>query len=105
MPSTSKSWYDEYFISGWAEIPKHGKTKGHTYLTEEHKEMITQFFEDGERDKGLKMSAALMVEAMKSNVEMIDDAVHPHRKHYLPSISEVTVIINQLSSKRKKNKQ
>ena len=66
-PITENSNLDyasKYFISGWAKRPGHGKTKGHTYMTSTHKEMIQKYFYEGEDDKGMKKSAALMVEAM-----------------------------------------
>ena len=104
MPPPSCSWSTDYFNRGWAVRPKHGKTKGHAYITADHKDMIENFFEDGEKDKGMKMSAALMLEAMTSNLDMIHTDGHPHPKHYLPSISEITVVINQLSMSKKKRK-
>ena len=104
MPPSSCSWSTDYFNRGWAVRPKHGKTKGHVYINTDHKDMIKKFFEDGEKDKGMKMSAALMLEAMISNLDMIHTDGHPHPKHYLPSISGITVVINQLSMSKKKRK-
>ena len=45
-----------------------------------------------------------MLEAMTSNLDLIHTDRHPHPKHYLPSISEITVVINQLSTSKKKRK-
>ena len=36
-------WSDLFFKKGWAKRKAHGKTKGNTYMTDEHKEMITNF--------------------------------------------------------------
>ena len=43
-PPISAYWSDKYFGLGWTSRPRHGTTKGHTYITAEHKEMISNFF-------------------------------------------------------------
>ena len=105
MCLSTRCWPKDYFNSGWAQRPKHGKTKGHVYITADHKDTITKFFENGEKDKGMKMSAALMLEAMTENLESNHIDTHPHPKHYLPSLSEITVVINQLSTQKKNKKE
>ena len=97
-------WSDLFFKKGWAKRKAHGKTKGNTYMTDEHKEMITIFFMEGEEDKGKKKSSALMVEAMVSHFENEgNENDHPHKTHYVPFVSEVTVVISQLSTGENKS--
>ena len=62
--------------------------------------MIMKYFEEGNKDKGKKKSAALMIEAMKE--ECSDGGSHPKKKYYIPYNSEVTAIIGQLATKNKK---
>ena len=93
--------YTDYFWHGWAARPKHGHTKGHTYMTPEYKKLIKQYFMVGANDKGKKMSAALMFEALQ--VESEKEGMHPRSKHYLPHISEISIVISQLSTAQKKN--
>ena len=94
-----------YFPKGWARRRAHGKTKGHTYMTDEYKQMIQKYFEEGEKDKGKKKSPAMMVEAMYSDLKKNGyNGQHPHKKHYVPFISEVTVVVNQCSTTTKKKK-
>ena len=82
----------KYFISGWGKRPGCGKTKGHTCVTSTHKEMIQKYFYEGENDKGMKNSAAFMVESMTKE---LDSAVsHPNKKQYIPCVSEVTALIS-----------
>ena len=81
-PPISNYWSDEYFGLGWASHSRHGKTKGHAYITDEHKEMIRTFFKLGEEDKGKKKSAALMVEAMKLEIGV--GGTHPRQKTLHP---------------------
>ena len=70
-------------------------------MTSAHIEMIQKYFYEREDDKRMKKSAALMVEAM---TEELDSGVsHPNQKHYIPYVSEVTVVISQLSTKCKNN--
>ena len=38
--NVSYDWYGEYFVRVWPSRPKHGHTKGHTYITAEDKQMI-----------------------------------------------------------------
>ena len=97
---TDKTWSDASFTKGWAKRQAHGKTKGHTYLTEFHKAIIKKFFLAGEEDKGKKKSAALMEEAMYFELEN-DENEHPHLKHYIPFISEIAVVISQCTTKQK----
>ena len=84
------------FKCGWAKRPKHGTSKGKLYMTDEHKQQSQEFLEQGENDKGMKMSAALMLEAMRKFYDNTYTGEHPHPKHYLPFVSEITVVINQL---------
>ena len=100
--ATDKYWSDKYFQKGWARRQQHGKTKGHTYMTEAHRAMITKYFEDGEHDKGKKMSAAGMVREMYYEFERNETGQHPHKQHYIPFVSEVNVVVNQCSTKKKK---
>ena len=93
-------WSKNYFKRGWARRPKHGKTKGHTYINDNHKEMIKRYFEEGNKDKGQKKLAALMIEVMK--VECNDGDTHPKKKHYIPYNSEIISIISQLATKQKR---
>ena len=59
---------------------------------------------EGEEDKGKKKSSALMVEAMVYQFENEgNENDHPHKKHYVPFVSEVTVVISQLSTGKKKS--
>ena len=44
------------------------------------------------------MSEALMLEALRSSLA---EEQHPKKRHYLPSVSEITVAINQISSAKK----
>ena len=97
---STTDWSKNYFKKGWARRPTHGKTKGHTYMNDSHKEMIMKYFEEGNKDKGKKKSAALMIEAMKE--ECSDGGSHPKKKYYIPYNSEVTAIIGQLATKNKK---
>ena len=99
-PPISNYWSDEYFGLGWALRPRYCKTKGHTYITDKHKEMIRTFFKLGEEDKGKKTSAALMVEAMKLEIEI--GGTHSRQKHYVLNISEIKPLIGLLSSTRNK---
>ena len=99
-PPISNYCSNEYFGLGWASHPRHGKTEGHTYITDKHKEMIRTFFKLGEEDKGKKTSAALMVEAMKLEIEI--GGTHSRQKHYVLNISEIKPLIGLLSSTRNK---
>lgn len=69
MPSPSRCFSNDYFNSGWAQRPKHGKIKGQSYITEDHKETINDFFEAGEKDKRMKISKILILEAMRTALE------------------------------------
>ena len=62
--------------------------------------MLRTFFTLGEEDKGKKKSAALMVEAMKLEIE--SRGSHPRQKHCVPGISEITSVISLSSSTRNK---
>ena len=101
-PPISNYWYDEYFGLGWASRLRHSKTKGHTYMTDEHNERVCTFFKLGKEDKGKKKSATLMVEAMRLEIRV--GGTHPRQKHYVPGISEITPVIGLLSSTRRKSK-
>ena len=48
-------------------------------MTSTHKEMIQKYFYEGEDDKGMKKSAALMVEAMIK--ELDSGGSHSNKKH------------------------
>ena len=84
------------FPRGWAQRPAHGHSKGHLYMTLEHKEKIRGYFDAGEKDKGAKKSAALMVEALRAGEEGAG------AKHYIPFVSEITPFISQLVTASKK---
>ena len=43
--------YTESFQHGWAAKPRHGFSKGHTYMTQEYKKSISQYFKIGSDDK------------------------------------------------------
>ena len=75
--TNNNNWCNIYFERGWARRPKHGKTKGHNYMNDDHKEMIKGYFEEGNKDKGKKKSAALMIEAMKSECD--NGEMHPKK--------------------------
>ena len=77
------------FPVGWAKRPQHGRTKGHTYMTDAHKSKIRGYFNAGESDKGMKKSPALMLEALQADAK-------GHEKHYVPFVSEITPYISQL---------
>ena len=64
--------------------------------------MIRKHFQAGEEDKGSKKLTALMAEVMydESASDENNDR-HPHVKHYLPYISEISAVISQLSTKVK----
>ena len=47
----------------------------------------------------MKKSAALMVEAMIKELDSGD--AHPNKKNYILCVSEVTVVIGQMSTARK----
>ena len=72
-------------------------------MTHAQKDMIHKYFYVGENDKGIKKSDALMVEAMIKELDSSD--THPNKKHYIPSVSEGTVIIGQMSTARKNQSQ
>ena len=59
-----------------------------------------EYHEAGEKDKGKKKSAALMLEVMRSSFHAEENL---KTIHYLPFVSEITVAICQLSSTRKTN--
>ena len=63
------------------------------------KDMIHNYFYEGEDDKGMKKLAALIVEVMKKELDSSDN--HPNMKHYIYWASEVTVVIGQMSTSRK----
>ena len=86
---------DRLFPRGWAARPKHGHSKGHLYMTDDHKEKIRDYFDAGELDSGRKKSPALMAEALSAAAE-VDD------KHRTPFVSEITPYISQLVLARKK---
>ena len=75
--------------------------KGHTYLTEVHKATIHKLFLAGEEDKGKKKSSALMKDAMYSELEK-EDNEHPCKKHYIPFISKIAVVISPCTTKQKR---
>lgn len=77
---------NDYLIFRWAQKPKDVKTKGNS-CTVADKDTITKLFEDIEKDKDVKMSAALIFEVMITNLESNYLGVHPHPKHHLLSIS------------------
>ena len=68
-------------------------------MTSAHKDIIHKYFYEGEDDKGMKKSTALLIEAMKKELDSGDN--HPNMKHYIPCASEVTVVIGQMSTSRK----
>ena len=59
-----------------------------------------KYFQSGEEDKGKKKSVALMIETMKLEVD--DDVEHPRKIHYIPSISEIALLIGYSSSTSKR---
>ena len=67
-------------------------------MTSTCKDVIHKHFYEGENDKGMKKSAALMVEAMIKELDSSDS--HPNKKHYIPCVSEATVVIGQMSTAR-----
>ena len=83
------------FPRKWAVRPAHGHSKGHLHMTEKDKEKIRNYFDAGEKDKGMKKSPALMVEALCADAEA-------HEKHRTPFVSEITPYISQLVLARKK---
>lgn len=91
-----------FFKRGWARRPRHGYSKGKIYMTDAHKEQIENF--EGEEDKGMKMSADSMLESMRKFHEDTHTIGNLHPKHYLPFVSKITVVINQLLTKSKKKK-
>ena len=104
QPSTNY-YSKDFFTYNWAKRPSHGHTKGASYINADHKKQIDKFFHEGENNKGYKMSAALMLEAMISDSIMLHgNHSHPHPKHYLPYISEISAQINTLSSNKKKKR-
>ena len=48
------SAYLRHFKHGWAKKPSHGNTKGHKYMTDEHRQKIKEYYDDGAKDKGKK---------------------------------------------------
>ena len=103
-PITENSNLDctrKYFANGWGKRPGHGKTKGHACMTSTHKEMIQTYFYEGEDDKETKKSTALMAEAMTKDID--SGVSHPNKKRCIPCVSEVTAIISQMSTCRKKD--
>ena len=70
-------------------------------MTSAHKDMIQKYFYEGEDYKGMKKSSVLIVEAMIK--ELDSDRINPNTKHYIPCASEVTVLIGQMSTCRKKH--
>ena len=54
-------------------------------------EVIQKCFCEEEDDKGMKNSAVLMVEVMTK--ELDSGGSHPSKKHCIPCVSEVTVVI------------
>ena len=64
-----------------------------------HEEMIQKHFHEGDDDKGMKKSAALIVEAMIK--ELCSGGSYPNKKHCIQCVSEVTTLIDQMSTSRK----
>ena len=87
-------------MSRRAKRPGHEKTKGHECMTFTHKEIIQFFFNEGEDGKGMKKSAALMAEATIKELDSGES--HPNKKHCISCASEVTALISQMSTCRKK---
>ena len=58
----------DFYKCEWERRPKHGYSKGHTYMDNLHKTMVHYYFEAGEVDKGEKKFDALMVEAMSNEL-------------------------------------
>ena len=54
---------------------------------------------EGEDDKGIKHSAALMVEEMIKDLDKCGS--HPNEKHCIPCASEVTIVTGKMSTARK----
>ena len=98
-PSTSKS--HDYLKYGWVQRPNYWKIKDHMYITYHHNKIITQLCDDGNKDNGMNMSAASMVEATKSNLKQNCIDGHPHPKHYLLIMLEIVGVSNQSSTKKK----
>ena len=69
-------------------------------MTEFHKANREKFFLAVEEDKRKKKSAALMEEAMYSELETNENE-HPHKKPYIPFILEIGVVISQCTTKQK----
>ena len=59
--NSNLDYASKYFESGWAKPPGHRKSKGHACMISTHKDVIHKCFYEGENDKGMKKSAALMV--------------------------------------------
>jgi hypothetical protein len=66
-------------------------------LLEEHKEVLRELFMNGEKNKGEKMSAALMMQHLRSIAESKGWSAH-----HLPGLSEVAPYVSQMAQKRKK---
>ena len=81
--SPNTNWSTTFFECVWAKRPVHGKTKGNTYMTQVHKDIIEKLFNNSEKDKVMKMSAALMFETMTKYEEEKHNGTHPYPKHYL----------------------
>lgn len=72
----------------------------------EQKRLIAKNFEEGEKNKGIKMLATLMLKIMAS--ECIIDHInqdHPHLKHCLHYILEISQVINTMSTNKIKKSQ
>ena len=67
------------------------------------KEMVHNHFCEGKDDKGIKKSAASMIEEMKKEIDSGDN--YPNVKHYIPCVSEVTAVIGKMSASRKNQSQ
>lgn len=70
--------------------------KGHTYMTYEYKTNVSQYLKIGADDKVMKISAVLMLEALYGAPEHTQ--MHPQSKHHLPYVSEISIVISQLST-------
>ena len=57
------------FPAGSAKQPQHWQTEGHTCMAECHEVKIREYFAAGKRDKGMKKSPALMVDALQAGAE------------------------------------
>ena len=69
-------------------------------MKDDHRKMITRYFDDGEKYSGNKKLAPLMIEAMLEHYNK--KATGHHAQHYIPLVSEVSVLISQITTNRKK---